>query len=381
MGEFEPKFFGPYYLVNQIGKGGTAEVYLAILGEYFDAKHPQKSMYALKRLLPKLSKEKSFVQCLTSEAKVASILQHPNIVSVSDLGNVGTDYYLSMEWINGKSLFDVLKTVKTKKKAISNHYLLYICYEISKGLNFAHQAKDQAGRALDIVHCDISPHNILVSYSGKVKLSDFGIATAAKQKEQIVGSTVFGKIHYIAPEQISHSGFDYRADIYSFGVLLYESLTFQKPFRAQSQIELQNKIRTEAPSFSDEVFWEHKKIKEFVQACLEKDPNNRPENLEVFQTIYADSYADKEVDQKKIGRLMQHLFREVINEEKSTLKKAVDQFKKELKEKEKLHQDSRGPKQEQDIVDHTEVLTQDPTEQQTKILRKDEPKEGLGKLL
>ncbi|MCB0439721.1 MAG: serine/threonine protein kinase, partial [Mangrovimonas sp.] len=226
MGTFSPQFFGPFYLIRQIGKGGTAEVFLGVVTQSFDEKNPRKSMYAIKRLLPTLSTEKSFIQCLTSEAKLASLLQHPNIVSVSDLGNVGTDYYVSMEWINGKSLFDILKNVKQKKKAISTHYLLHICFEISKGLDFAHQAKDSVGRRLDIVHCDLSPHNILISYSGKVKLSDFGIATAAKQKEQIIGDTVFGKIHYISPEQISHKGFDYRADIYSFGVLLYESLTF-----------------------------------------------------------------------------------------------------------------------------------------------------------
>lgn len=380
MGDFSPKFFGPFYLINQIGKGGTADVFLGIIGSNFDEKQPKKSMYAIKRLLPKLSKEKSFVQCLTSEAKVASILQHSNIVSVSDLGNVGTDYYLSMEWINGKSLFDVLKTVKNKKKAISSHYLLYICYEIAKGLDFAHKAKDTSGRPLDIVHCDISPHNILISYSGKVKLSDFGIATAAKQKEQIVGDTVFGKIHYIAPEQISHKGFDYRADIYSFGVLLYESLTFQKPFRAKSQIELQNKIRNEPPSLDHPVLQKDQKIRTFLKSCLAKNPEDRPKDLAEFQKIYEKTYANKQVDQKKIGRLMQHLFRDTIVLEKGLFKQRIQQFKHDLRKKEKDDLERLERERSQDVVDRTEILSNDPGEEKTKILRKDESKEGLGKV-
>lgn|GEM_PF-4858819 len=378
MTSFQADFFGPFYLMNHIGTGGTSDIFLGILCSDFDSSAPKQSIYVIKRLLPHYSREVQFIENLTSEAKIASLLKHPNIVSISDLGNVGTDYYMSMEWINGKSLFDLFQEVERQNKNISRRYLLYICMEVSKALDFTHKAKDHAGRSLDIVHCDVSPQNILVSYSGKVKLTDFGIATAAKKKNNTSEKAMLGKIHYMAPELIQQKAFDHRADIYSFGVLLYESVTFQKPFQADSHIELQDRILSTDPSFDDSFFDQYPEFKTFLQACLHKDPSKRPSDLSVFTPIYQTCTSEKSIDRANIAKLMQHVFKTHIQHEKNKFKDNLKKYTSDLQSRPKPEHDSQpeGIKE----IGRTSVIHKQENMHKTSMIQKEVSKESLGRI-
>ncbi|MEZ4704253.1 MAG: serine/threonine-protein kinase [Bdellovibrionota bacterium] len=247
-------------------------------------------------------------------------LQHPNIVEVLDLGSVGTDFYLTMEWVNGKSLEKVFRALKDKRKFLSRPFLLYILREVAKGLHFAHEAKDSSGRPIDIVHCDISAQNILISYEGDVLLSDFGIATAEKSQQQALAEVVLGKLSYMAPEQLARKGFDRRADIYSFGVLMFEGLTYRKPFRSKNVHELQQAIMKQEPDLSHPNIQNNPKLARYIASTLSKDVHQRPSSLESFlEFTKHEEVADKE----QLKQLMSALFAQEKKNEAITRSLAV----------------------------------------------------------
>ncbi|MCB0327870.1 MAG: serine/threonine protein kinase, partial [Bdellovibrionales bacterium] len=330
-----------------------AKVYLACEFQDFDPIEPR--FVAVKHLQKKYSSQEGFVKCLVDEAKIASLLQHPNIVEVLDLGSVGTDFYLTMEWVNGKSLEKVFRALKQKKKFLSKSYLLYILREVAKGLHFAHEAKDSSGRPFDIVHCDISAQNILIGYDGSVLLSDFGIATAEKSQQEALAEVVLGKLSYMAPEQLSRKGFDRRADIYSFGVLLYEGLTYRKPFRMKNVHDLQQAIMKSQPDLSLPNIKSNPVLYDFIQRALSKNVDQRPSSILDFVNMTQDQDIARKED---IKSLMLALFEEEQKKETITRKLAIEQLTNQ-KEQElsalSLDDDDRdesleGPREKTEIV-------------------------------
>ncbi len=240
MPEFEPKQFGKYYLLEKLAVGGMAEIYKA---KTFGVDGFEK-MLALKRILPHCSADKDFIAMLVDEAKLSVTLSHANIVQVYDLGKVGDDYFISMEFINGPNLRDIIYRCREKGTKIPHELAAYMISEVCKGLDYAHRKTDTSGQPLNIVHRDISPQNILLSYEGEVKIVDFGIAKAAMNISHTMAGILKGKIAYMSPEQALGKTVDYRADIFSTGILLYEALTGEKLFTGESQFEVLKKIRT-----------------------------------------------------------------------------------------------------------------------------------------
>ena len=175
---------------------------------------------------------------LVDEAKLSVLLSHTNVVQVYDLGKVGDDYFISMEFIDGVNLRQIINRLKELNQPIEQELAVYIISEVCKGLDYAHTKKDADGNPLSIVHRDISPQNVLVSYEGEVKIVDFGIAKAAMNISHTLAGILKGKISYMSPEQALGKIVDRRTDIFSAGLVFYELLTGQKLFTGETQFEV-----------------------------------------------------------------------------------------------------------------------------------------------
>jgi eukaryotic-like serine/threonine-protein kinase len=243
------KAFGRYKLLGLIGRGGMAEVYKA---KSFGVEGFEKQL-VIKRILPELASNSSFVEMFIREAKLAVRLSHGNIVQVFDLGRMdheqsAASYFIAMEWVPGVDLASVIKRYRRKREQLPLGFASYIAGEVAKALDHAHRRSDEYGTPLHIVHRDISPQNILLSWDGDVKVTDFGIAKAAESiqpsSNKVDGSGhTAGKTSFMSPEQASGEDCDARSDLFSLGSVIYEIIAGDNPFRAPSEAETIRRIR------------------------------------------------------------------------------------------------------------------------------------------
>ncbi|PWT87509.1 MAG: hypothetical protein C5B54_12240, partial [Acidobacteria bacterium] len=212
--------FGQYLLLSKIATGGMAELFKAKRKgvEGFE------KILAIKRILPHMSDNEDFVTMFIDEAKLAAQLTHHNICQIFDLGKIETSYYIAMEYVHGKDLRAVMKASRQKDKPIPIELAVLITSKISSALDYAHRKRDANGQPLNLVHRDVSPQNILISYEGDVKLVDFGIAKAATKVHVTQHGALKGKLLYMSPEQAWGKSVDRRTDIFSLAVVLYEML-------------------------------------------------------------------------------------------------------------------------------------------------------------
>jgi serine/threonine protein kinase len=229
--------FGRYELLERISAGGMAEV--------FRARDTSRDLIvALKRILPQIAEDEEFVQMFEDEAQIASQLEHPHIARTLDFGRIGDSYYIAFEYVNGRdlrSLFD--RCVRSGEKPPLS-FLLYVFARIGEGLAYAHARKDPSGAPVSIVHRDVSPQNIIVSFDGDVKLIDFGIAKAAGKLSRTQVGTLKGKFGYMAPEQIRGTEIDSRVDLFSMGICMWELLTGERLFNAENELLVLEKVRS-----------------------------------------------------------------------------------------------------------------------------------------
>jgi serine/threonine protein kinase len=230
MSELEHQRFGKYLLLSRIAQGGMAELYQAKLigDEGFE------KLIAIKKILPHLSEETNLVKSFIDEAKLAAFLQHPNIVQIYDFGSVNSTYYIAMEYLYGKDLKLITERYKQRGLPLSIENALYIATQVCAGLDYAHKLKDLRGNPLNIIHRDIGPHNIFITYDGQVKIIDFGIAKAAIQNTKTQDGSIKGKIAYMSPEQALGEQIDHRSDIFAMGILLYELVTHKRMFEGDA---------------------------------------------------------------------------------------------------------------------------------------------------
>ena len=267
-----PFHFGKYLLVDKIGTGGMAELYLA---KQTGLKGFEK-VIAIKRILPHLTQDTEFVNMFINEAKLAALLSHQNIVQIFDLGNVDGMYFIAMEYVIGKDLRTVLRKRRENKTRIPIELALVINSRICSGLDYAHRKKDLSGNDLNIVHRDVSPQNILISYEGEVKIVDFGIAKAASGDSETRAGVLKGKLAYMSPEQAWGKPIDRRTDVYATGIVLYEMLTGERPFKASSDFELLEKVREAGPDPPSKLNAEiYPELEAIVNKALAKDPVQR----------------------------------------------------------------------------------------------------------
>ncbi len=233
--------FGRYELLDRIGLGGMAEVWRAKVGGVGGF----EKIVVIKKILPSFASNKTFIDMLLAEARLCAVLQHANIVQTYENGEIEGIFYIAMEYVRGHDLFKVLSRATQTQMRIPPELCLYIAAETAKGLHYAHNAKDHYGRLLNIIHRDVSPSNILLAEGGEVKVMDFGVAKASSgDRDNATRSGVLkGKLGYMSPEQVTGRAFDHRSDIFSLGIILYESLTLKRLFLAKTDLETLVNIR------------------------------------------------------------------------------------------------------------------------------------------
>jgi serine/threonine protein kinase len=236
----EPIQFGKYTLFERIGRGGMADVYKGrVLG-------PQgfERTFVVKRILPHLSDDPTFIKMFVEEAKLSARLAHPNIVQIFELGAVEGEYFISMEYIRGRDLSETMRAIWKTMGPPRPELVAYIGREACRGLSYAHSLADERGRPLGMIHRDVSPSNIMMSYEGAVKLLDFGIAKALGEAPETTKSgTMKGKYAYMAPEQTEGDDVDHRIDIFSCGIVLHEVLTGRRLFKGQNDVLTIERVR------------------------------------------------------------------------------------------------------------------------------------------
>jgi serine/threonine protein kinase/CheY-like chemotaxis protein len=266
--------FGPYVILDRIGDGGMAEIFLAKMQGYSGF----EKLIALKKIHPRYSQNQTFAQMLIHEAKLAAALQHFNVVQVLDLGEIDGQVFIAMEYVRGRDLAAVLSNTYRRRERLPLALSLCIGTEFLAGLDYAHRCRASDGSPLGVIHRDISPQNLLISYEGEVKVTDFGIARVISEKGTgfNLPGNLHGKFGYMSPEQVLGREIDQRSDIFSAGVVLWEMLTGQRLFRGKEHketikmivsMELQPPSATnpEVPDIVDRV----------VLKALAREPNER----------------------------------------------------------------------------------------------------------
>jgi TonB family protein len=231
--------FGQYVIEEHIATGGMADVYKArMMGmEGF-----QKTV-AIKRILSNLTDSDEFVRMFIDEAKLAAQLSHNNIIHIFDLGKIDRSHYIAMEYIEGRDLRSILEDCRERDVKMPTELALYITNLLASALDYAHKKRDFDNRALGLVHRDVSPQNVLISFDGDVKLCDFGIAKAASKASQTRAGALKGKLQYMSPEQAWGKDIDHRSDLFSLGLVLFEMLTNEKVFSGTSELSVLEQVR------------------------------------------------------------------------------------------------------------------------------------------
>ncbi|MBI3608788.1 MAG: protein kinase [Nitrospirae bacterium] len=275
-----PAHFGKYFLVHQLGMGGMAELFLA---KQSGLKGFEKIL-AIKKILPHLTQDPEFVSMFVNEAKLAALLTHQHIVQIFDLGHVDGAYYIAMEYVMGKDVRSLVGKIRAQNGRLPVEPALLIVSQVASGLDYAHRKKDLNGRDLNIVHRDVSPQNILVSYEGEVKLVDFGIAKAAGTGQETRTGILKGKLAYMSPEQAGGRMIDRRSDVFSLGIVLYELLTARRLFKGDSDLSTLEQVRTaqiEPPRRFDANIPEA--LEAVVLKALAREPEHRYQTASDFQ--------------------------------------------------------------------------------------------------
>ncbi len=267
-----PLLFGKYCLLERTSVGGMAEVFRA---KPLDAPDPDR-YFALKRILPHLAEDNEFIKMFVDEARLTVQLRHPNIVHIYELGQFQSSHYIVMEYIAGKDLLAFQKLVRRQESILDVDMACHIMLEIAKGLDYAHRKADEQGNPLGIIHRDISPQNVLVSWDGRVRVIDFGIAKAASQSTKTKAGVLKGKFGYLSPEQVRAEPIDRRSDIFAMGTLFWELLTNQRLFNASNQYETLTMIgepNVEPPSATNPAI--PPEVDAIAMKALEADPDSR----------------------------------------------------------------------------------------------------------
>src|SRR3954470_741501 len=232
--------FGPYLVYERLGVGGMATVHRALEQgiEGFER------FVALKRLLPHLAEDATFIKSFVREAKLASLLNHVNIVHIFELGRVGTEYFISMEYIDGRDVRQVLRHARKVTGPPPIHITVGLLLQLCEALDYAHNKVDEEGVPLGLVHRDISPSNLIVTSGGHLKIIDFGIAKAQSNRLRTQTGRVKGRLAAMAPEAISGSrDLDARSDIWATGVILHELLTARPLFASKNEYQTLLKVQ------------------------------------------------------------------------------------------------------------------------------------------
>ncbi|MBN2495736.1 MAG: serine/threonine protein kinase [Deltaproteobacteria bacterium] len=304
--------FGKYEILARLATGGMAEILLArqrgIMGF--------EKLVVIKKILPHLAHEQRFMLMFFDEARIAARLNHPNVVQVYELGQVGEEYFISMEYLEGQSLATVMRQAHKLEMPLSPEIVTAIGVQICAGLGYAHELRDAQGEPVHLVHRDLSPQNIFVLYSGTTKVVDFGIARAEKKLDKTRTGIIKGKYAYMSPEQAQGAELDARSDLFSLGTVLWECLSLRRLFKRSnelataqailfSEIPPPSELRPEVPARLDAI----------VLKALARDPDDRYSSArEIQQDLLAMSAElGYQTGSTRVATAMQALFSDTIS--------------------------------------------------------------------
>ncbi len=313
-----PKRFGKYTLLRRLAVGGMAELFLALQRSVAGF----EKLIVVKRILPRLANDEAFVEMLLQEARIAATLTHPNIAQVYDIGVVQGDYYIAMEHVHGEDLRSIIRQMRhSEVRSFPIEHSIAIALGCCKGLAHAHDGRDLDGNPLEIVHRDVSPQNVLVTFTGEVKLVDFGIAKAATSNPDD-HKKLKGKLAYMSPEQARREPLDGRSDVFALGIILFELSTGKRLFRSKTEEETLERVKSGDvpdpkslnPNMPDA-------LAAIIGKALKSDVADRYENARAMQADLEELIRQEQlvVSALSLGEWMKTLFAEKLDEQKRML--------------------------------------------------------------
>ncbi len=320
--------FGKYHIFATLGRGGMADVYLSV------ARGPIgfNKLVVVKRLRAQLADEMAFREMFLDEARLAARLNHPNIVNTYEVGENKESYYIAMEYLEGQPLNKVLKDSIRGRVPLSYAICARIAADGLAGLHYAHELTDYDGRPLKIIHRDISPHNLFVTYEGQVKVVDFGIAKAALSSTETEAGVLKGKVAYMAPEQAIGGGIDCRADVFSMGIVLWELVARRRLFQGDNAAVTLHKLMNEPiPNVGSVVPSVPSKLDAIIAKALAKDADDRYSSALEFRRALEEFIAVSGESPRPdvIAETMLTLFHETRVEVSSKIRVYMSRFQSE----------------------------------------------------
>lgn len=293
---------GKYQVVERVGAGGMATVYLArVVGAMGFEK-----LVSLKVLNEDASRDQERVRMFIDEARLGARLSHPNIVSVLDFGEADGRYFMAMEYVDGMSLKDLLKSIASGRRIrqASRDAVIYLLRSLARALTYVHDLRDHRGRPLHVIHRDLSPHNVLVDRGGMVKLCDFGIAKGDFRQDATREGLLKGKPAYMAPEQASGKGGDVRTDLYALGLVIYEVLTLRPAIDGENTAELLAKARRGVPPEVVEQATEDTALRAILKRLLASDRTERYGSANELLEALREAGGDDAEGEKEMAQLV-----------------------------------------------------------------------------
>ncbi len=381
-GDKYPQLYGNYYVLDHLIDGGMAKICRArFLGE------EAEKIVAIKMVQEKFSKDKEFKSMFVDELKVSFGLQHPNIAATFDYGEIREQLFVSMEYIHGKNLDQILRKMQETKRVYPVDVAVFIIAKVCEGLGYAHKfTNNLTGESLNIVHRDISPHNIMLTFEGYVKVIDFGIAKASSNQEKTQDGAIKGKVSYIAPEYLDGKEIDGRYDEFAVGLTIWEMLVGKRVFKGETDILTLRQIlecNVPAPSlYNKDVPPELDKI---ILKALSKDPNDRYPDMEALgrdlvkflYTAYPDFY------ESQLGPFLQELYQDEYDHDCETFRswgeidlRTINDQVKQLRDLKREEAQQRGiPMLEFDLDEGKSLVGSDGEEEEVTLTL---DKEGVG---
>jgi serine/threonine-protein kinase len=316
---------GRYVLVHEVATGGMATVHLAIP----DGARGPDDVVALKRVHPHLATQRSFIEMFLDEARIASRLDHPNVCRVLDYGRASNTYFLTMRYLRGRSLSQVARALRKLPEAehdvAAPILAARLVADAALGLHAAHELCDEDGAPLEVVHRDVSPHNLFVGWDGAVQVVDFGIASARNRLHHTETGTVKGKFAYMAPEQMLGARVDRRADVWSLGVVLWEIVAGRTLFKRRTESETVMAVtRLELPALATLRPGSPSRLDEIVARALAREPEDRyPTAAALAEDLHA--WLDEQpgpADAAEVAAWMQRLFPDEAEREEQLVRRA-----------------------------------------------------------
>jgi len=344
------RFGDKYILLDQIGAGGVAEVFR---GKLTRQKGFEK-LIVIKKLLPEHTTDREMVNTFISEARLAALLQHENIAATYDFGELDGEYFLAMEYLFGKNLYSVMARARDHHDLFTPAHALAVCSRICEGMEYAHNLTDLQNKPLNLVHRDLTPQNIFVTYDGKVKILDFGVAKAEMFDNKTREGVVKGKISYMSPERLSGVEIDLRSDIFSIGILLYEMLSKTRMYQGDTAELIRKSLTADYTPLREVAPDLDPRIYEILDRALAVDIGRRYRRCADMQADLDDLIFEMGCrgDSKFLKDSIQHLFAQEFHAEQNMVTALFTGFDEAI-----LERETRGSSSVYDGADNEQDKT------------------------